>query len=183
MVRRLIENFDLWGAKKSWLARVPLLFIFSYVCWQMFTNDGYNCWFSGLNLIVHEAGHLLTMWAGDLFCASAGSLFQCLVPILCLISLLRIPDYFGIPFCMFWLASNLFGVSHYVADARALALPLVSPGSGEAKHDWHFILGELDMLANDKLIAQCLAVPAYVLTVLSLITCTSMIYRMKQHSK
>jgi len=50
-------------------------------------------------------------------------------------------DWFGIAFCWAWLATNLFSVATYVADARAQQLHLVSPGAGsqdEIIHDWNF---------------------------------------------
>jgi hypothetical protein len=58
-------------------------------------------------------------------------------------------DGFAIAFALGWLGTNLFESATYAADAREMDLPLVTPGGGEAIHDWHYMLGELGMLEWD----------------------------------
>src|SRR5207253_2494489 len=47
----------------------------------------------------------------------------------------RQPDWFAVTFSGAWLATNLYGVATYVADAREMDLPLVTVGGGEPGHD------------------------------------------------
>jgi hypothetical protein len=59
----------------------------------------------------------------------------------------------AIPF--FWLGQSMINVSVYVKDARTLELPLVSiGGSGDAIHDWHWMLSRLGLLQHDQLIGN-----------------------------
>jgi len=102
--------------------------------------------FSGINLGIHELGHVVLAPFGMFAGVLGGSLVQCLAPLAGIVTLRRQSDYFGIAVCGGWLATNLFGVGTYMADARARALPLVSPFSGHPLHDWHFLFGEMGLL-------------------------------------
>ncbi len=62
---------------------------------------------------------------------------------------------------------NLFGVAEYVGDARAMVLPLVTPGGGYAKHDWNYLLGRMNMLQLDTTLKFILKIAATV----SMIVC------------
>jgi hypothetical protein len=77
-----------------------------------------------------------------------------------MVSLDRQSDYFGLAICGGWLATNLFGVGTYMADARAQLLPLVSPFSGHPIHDWNYLfgsLGWLDACEGIGFLTKCLA--------------------------
>ncbi len=49
-------------------------------------------------------------------------------------------------FCSFWFFENFLYIGTYMADARALALPLV--GSGD--HDWEILFGQWGVLQYDQ---------------------------------
>ena len=56
----------------------------------------------------------------------------------------RQPDWFALPICGAWLATNLYNVATYLGDARAMELPLVTVGDAEAViHDWNYLLGAM----------------------------------------
>jgi hypothetical protein len=57
-------------------------------------------------------------------------------------------------FCMFFFFENWLYTATYMADARAMALPLVTTGDPEyAKHDWNTIFSSLGLLQYDTTIA------------------------------
>jgi hypothetical protein len=56
---------------------------------------------------------------------------------------------------------NCGHIAYYVADARAMALPLV--GGGE--HDWNYLLGELGLLQRDQAIAHAIVVTGVMLVI------------------
>lgn len=107
-----------------------------------------------VNLIVHEAGHLLFGWFGPTLGLLGGTIFQFLVP-------LALTCYFvfqrhtaGTAFAAFFFFENFLYTATYMADARAQALPLVTVGDPEAGgHDWFRILSSLGLLERDTLIA------------------------------
>lgn len=97
-----------------------------------------------VDLIFHEAGHMIFMFFGEFVQFLGGTLMQLLVPIICGITFLRQKDYFAAAVMLWWLGENLWDVSIYVSDARAQALQLIG-----GEHDWHYLLGELNLLPYD----------------------------------
>jgi hypothetical protein len=61
-------------------------------------------------------------------------------------------DFFATAICFGWLSTNLFYAGWYAADARAMAIPLLSPGGREVRHDWNYLLGAMGLLAWDQTI-------------------------------
>lgn len=117
--------------------------------WQDPPQRGIFDWpnlFSGINLGIHELGHVVFALLGEFMAILGGSLLQCLAPVAAIWSIHRQGDYFGAAICAGWLSTNLFGVATYVVDAQAQALPLVSPFSGHPLHDWNFLLTRMDLL-------------------------------------
>lgn len=155
------QEFDEWATGRSWPVRVPvLLFCAWHLVFWFADPDRWNI-FSGLNLGIHEAGHLLTGAFGTFVCALAGSLAQCLAPVAAGAVFVRQRDFFALSLCLTWLASNLFYVAQYVADASDMALPLVSVGGGDVYHDWNTLLDLLGMLGSEGFLAGCLRLAAF----------------------
>jgi len=103
-----------------------------------------------VNLAVHETGHLVFAPFGELVGALGGTLLQLIMPLCFVVSFYRRNDRFAASIVLGWVAQNLGNISVYIADARALELPLV--GGGE--HDWAYILGEFGLLQHDLSIAR-----------------------------
>lgn len=86
-----------------------------------------------------------------------GSLFQVLVPLLLMgvfLSLHR--DGFAAAVCLWWAGQSLMDVAPYIADARALRLPLLGGGTGAdspGMHDWANLLRPRGWLQYDIQIA------------------------------
>ena len=111
----------------------------------------------GLNLGIHELGHVLWSPFGQFLTIAGGSLTQCAAPLVGTAMFLRQRDPFAVFFSFSWLATNLFDVAAYCADARAMELPLVSPfGSDEIVHDWNYLLERTGLLSRDLAIAAVL---------------------------
>lgn len=102
-----------------------------------------------VNLALHELGHLLFCLFGGFICLIGGTVVQIAVPAaLCLHFAVR-GDIGGTVFCGLWSGESLVNVSVYMADARAMDLPLVVGG----EHDWNAVFGALHLLSYDTTIA------------------------------
>lgn len=161
MVESLLRSIEEWARGRNWPLRAPFVLAFVFLGIELLVDSSHATIFGGIDLGIHEAGHVVFRFGGELLCAFGGSLLQCLAPILCAVALARLPDWFGVSFCGVWLAVNLYEVARYVADARAMLLPLVTIGGGDARHDWNFLLGELGLLRSDHLLAGLLRIVAF----------------------
>ena len=101
-----------------------------------------------LDLAIHETGHLVFGFGGELLMLLGGALLQLLVPMALAVALWRQGDRHGATVPLWWLGQSCWNVSVYVKDARAQELPLV--GGGE--HDWAILLGEVGLLPRDQAI-------------------------------
>ncbi|MFP4458033.1 MAG: hypothetical protein ACLFSQ_00410 [Candidatus Zixiibacteriota bacterium] len=149
-----------WAIGKFPFLRLILLLLFVFVWIRHIKSPLYNSIFFGLNLGIHELGHILFQPFGQFIMTLGGSLFQCIVPFIGLVMFLKQRDYFAVAVAFGWEATNLYYVATYVNDATAMALPLVSPFGVEAYHDWNWILTELGMLEYDLFLASVLRVLA-----------------------
>jgi hypothetical protein len=68
-----------------------------------------------------------------------------LVPAVCTAVFLTRQQYGSAAVTLFWVGQNLTDVAVYIADGRAMALPLLADG---LIHDWNFILGRLGLLSR-----------------------------------
>jgi hypothetical protein len=107
-----------------------------------------------VNLVIHEGGHLLFSWLGPTLTLWGGTLLQWLVPLLLAAWFYWQRQPAGFAFCLFFFFENLLYSASYMADARAMALRLVTVGDPEASgHDWNSILGSLGLLEYDTRVA------------------------------
>jgi len=127
----------LWGRA----ALIAALFLF-YTRWLAAEN--YFSLLDYVNLAFHEAGHIFLGFFGRFISMLGGSLFQLLIPALCLVHLLRRGANLGWQLCLFWVGQNLLNISIYAGDAIRQNLPLVGGGV----HDWTYLLTELGLIAH-----------------------------------
>ncbi len=106
------------------------------------------------NLVVHEGGHLLFGWFGPTLGVWCGTLLQWLVPFLLAAYFFAQRQTGSFAFCAFFFFENWLYTATYMADARAMALPLVTVGDPDhVEHDWNTIFSSLGVLQYDTTIA------------------------------
>lgn len=107
-----------------------------------------------IDLVFHEAGHVIFGVLGDFMAVMGGSLMQLLVPlVVCGAFLFKRGDPFGASVGLWWTGQSLADLAPYIADARALRLPMLGGGTGADRlgiHDWENILGRLGLLEYDR---------------------------------
>ena len=104
-----------------------------------------------VNLVFHEAGHILFIPFGSFMTSLGGSLTQVLVPLVCAAAFHGRGDRFAAALGVWWAGESLASLAAYVADARALQLVLLGGRTGAEVegHDWEAILGALGWLNHD----------------------------------
>lgn len=159
------ERVEAWAPGRQWIPRAVLLLYFAYVGVRHLRDPLYSSIFGGINLGIHEAGHLVLGFLGEWLMVAGGTILQCAAPILATWLLLRQGDWFGLPVGGFWEATNLYNVATYMADARAQELPLVTIGGGEpaVAHDWAYLLESVGLLEHDERLAGLVRVAAFLL--------------------
>ena len=119
-----------------------------YGIWCGLTPDRFH-WPDALDLPIHETGHIVFGWGGEVLASLGGTLFQLIVPLAFVIYFWRRKDRHAASVALWWVGQNCFNIARYIADARAQELPLV--GGGE--HDWAFLLASWRLLPQDTAIA------------------------------
>ena len=135
-----------------WQPRALLLLACGWIFLRHLQDPLYGGIVKGLNLAVHELGHVVFAFLGDFMAIAGGTLLQLAFPLIAFWMFYRQRDHFAIAIAFCWLATNLFDVAVYAADARAQDLPLVSIGSGDPEHDWFSKLGQANLLNYDTMI-------------------------------
>jgi len=95
-----------------------------------------------VDLVFHEAGHVIFGFFGSFIAALGGSLNQVLVPALCAFHFFRQKQIASASAAVFWTGENVIGVAIYIADGRDMKLPLLAEG---LTHDWNYLLSELSL--------------------------------------
>jgi hypothetical protein len=95
-----------------------------------------------IDLVFHEAGHVIFGFFGRFIGILGGSLNQVLIPAVCTGYFLWHGRTAAAAVTLFWTGESLADVAIYVADGRDMALPLLAEG---LVHDWNWILSELSL--------------------------------------
>jgi hypothetical protein len=132
------------------LGRTLLLVLLGWFTLRMFVDADYRGIWAGLNLVLHEAGHLALGWFGsDWIAAAGGTAFHLACVIATGVAFRRQGDRFAMGVTVWWAGTVLVEAAPYVADARAQLLPLVTVGDGAVSHDWFVILDGVGLLGFD----------------------------------
>jgi hypothetical protein len=151
-------------SERRW--RTILTMILAVYGWLCLRSPGNYGWLDSLDLAIHETGHLVFGFGGDVLTALGGTLFQLIVPAAFAVALWRRGDRHGATVPLWWMGQNCWNVSVYVRDARAQQLPLV--GGGE--HDWAFLLDRAGWLERDQSIAGAIYLLGVVLYGIAIIS-------------
>jgi hypothetical protein len=111
-----------------------------------------------VNLVFHEAGHVLFSPFGDFLYVLGGSVGQLMMPLIVTLAFFfRERNPFGAAVGLWWLGHSAMDLAIYIDDARALALPLLGGGTGyddPDRHDWNNLLTRMGLLERDHLLAS-----------------------------
>lgn len=127
-----------------------------FILWRSFTGQNWVPLLDSANLAMHEAGHPLFGMLSERLAVYGGTLMQLVFPLATTIHFLRRRETLSTAFCALWLAQNLLNIGRYMADARAMELPLVGGLDPEESHDWRIILMRWGLLQQDTLLAGVL---------------------------
>lgn len=113
-----------------------------YVLWLIFAYRYH--FLDGVNLLLHEAGHVIFMVFGQTAHFLGGTLGQLLFPVGFVAYFLRRGQRFEAIVVGIWFTESLMYTAEYISDARAMALPLV----GGHIHDWNWLLARWGVLRH-----------------------------------
>ena len=102
------------------------------------------------NLLFHEAGHPFVGLLSTRLETYGGTLGQLTFPVVLAISFWRQGKALSVAASIIWFFENWLNIARYMADARALELPLVGGGD----HDWNTIFTRWNILQYDLDIAR-----------------------------
>ncbi|MCP9463884.1 MAG: zinc ribbon domain-containing protein [Nitrospira sp.] len=157
----LIES-DQAADSPTFYGRAALFVVLFWWGWTLIaapleTNSTGESFLHLINLVFHEAGHVLFAPFGRFMMILGGSLGQVLIPMLCLIVLLvNTRDPFGASVALWWMGESVMDVAPYINDARAMDLILLGGVTGKETdgHDWNNILSMMGLLEWDHRLAQ-----------------------------
>ncbi len=101
------------------------------------------------NLLFHEAGHPLVGLFSHRLETYGGTMGQLVFPVALAVSFWRKGQALAFAASAIWFFENWLNIARYMADARALELPLVGGGD----HDWNTIFTRWNLLQYDTQIA------------------------------
>jgi len=142
-----------WRPVPRYAAAGWLLFYAAFLIYA-FSKHGEFLFIDLANLVVHEGGHLLFGWFGSTLGLWGGTILQWLVPFLLAAYFFTQKQTTAFAFSAFFFFENWLYTATYMADARAMVLPLVTAGDSDfVEHDWHAIFSSLGVLQYDTRIA------------------------------
>ena len=137
-----------------------------------------------INLVFHEAGHVIFRLLGSFMSILGGSLLQLIVPLLVMSAFIfKHRDNFAASIGLWWLAQSMMDLVPYISDARAQEMWLLGGVRGKDMpgiHDWNNILSRLGLLEYDHALATMLMVLAIGLMLLSFVWGGWLLKRMHQ---
>ena len=110
------------------------------------------------NLLFHEAGHPIIGIFWRRIEPYGGTIGQLVFPCVLAISFWRKDQALPFAASVIWFFENWLNISRYMADARAMELPLVGGGD----HDWNTIFGRWNVLGYDTRIANVVKITGWV---------------------
>lgn len=106
--------------------------------------------FDNVDLVVHEAGHVLFFPFGEFLNVAGGTILQLLAPMVFVLYFLFKRDFYSVGIVSFWLGQSFVNVARYAADAVEMNLSLLGGGN----HDWNFLLAQTGALAEAQTVSN-----------------------------
>jgi hypothetical protein len=117
---------------------------------------------------VHEASHIVFGFLPQILVAAAGSSGEIAFTVLVAVAAIRAKSYFALSFSLLWVMLAMTSAGNYMADARAMQMPLIGP-SPDPHHDWNFVFGQLGWLNNDIVIGTAVRITGNVIGMVGLV--------------
>jgi len=156
-----LDTTDRWISRTGKFAIIGLMSFFFF--YMVIKRNGW-CFLDYANLPFHEFGHILFSPFGETVQFLGGTISQLMWPFILIIYFFRRKEWLSSSFCLFWFGENFLNISKYVADARAMVLPLVGGGI----HDWNFLLSKWGLVKYDHAIAKAVFVIGSVIMIVSI---------------
>lgn len=148
-----------------------LVLLTPYVGWLIVA---YNYHFlDGVNLLIHEAGHVVFSLFGRTAHFLGGTLLQLILPAAFTISFFLREQRYEAGITGIWFCESVMYTAEYMADAQAQRLPLV----GGHIHDWHWLLSRWGVLSYSEGLGTVLHGAASVGAVFCVLAAGATLYR------
>lgn len=152
-----VNPFIFWGRCVVYIALVIWGWKFIQMDFiQHPTEIGYS-FMHRINLVFHEAGHILFMPFGWLMTKLGGTLGQLLMPIVVTIAfIVKNHNPFAASVGLWWLGQSFMDCAPYIDDALDQNLVLLGGFTGADRpgyHDWSNILGNFNVLEKHRIYA------------------------------
>ncbi len=138
-----------------------------------------------VDLVFHEAGHVIFMPFGRFMSILGGSLLQLLMPLIVLFTfLIKNHNPFAASVGLWWTGQNLIDLAPYIDDAIDQKLILLGGRTGAdapGNHDWGNIFIELDMLEKHRQIASFADNSGTIIILLAIIWGAYILYKQYPH--
>ncbi len=133
------------------LAIYVIFFIWgwSFILANHYSSELNNSFMHVINLVFHEAGHVIFRLLGQFMSILGGSLLQLLVPVVFMFSFLQRKDTFAASIMLWWFAQSMMDLVAYIDDAQRQEMWLLGGVQGKdlpGIHDWNNILSQAGLL-------------------------------------
>lgn len=139
-----------------------------YILYFANSGEGWVFPLDNANLAFHEAGHPLFGLLHEDLAVYGGTLVQLAFPLIASVVFWARREAASAALCVAWIGDNLFNIGRYMADARAMALPLVGGLDPEWAHDWNDIFARWHLLRFDTAIGSLTRLVAWILILAAL---------------
>lgn len=177
------NNEDIINVSARGLVLLGMLILsFKLINSTIISNYSGQIFLHNVNLVFHEAGHIVFRLLGQYIATLGGSLGQLIMPATCFFTFLfRRQNPFAAAVCFWWIGENLLDLSPYINDARAGDLPLLGGNFGHSApygfHDWEYLLTESGLLHYDHVIAKLSFFTGSVIMILAVVWGGILLYR------
>ena len=137
------------------IALIAWLLFFSLFLYQLARGGGILLLMDSVFVPIHEGGHLLFGYFGQVVGIAGGTILQLFVPFALATYFFLEREAQGLAFCMFFFFEQFLPIATYMADARAQEVPLLTIGDAEyVIHDWNYLFTKMGVLDHDTEIAS-----------------------------
>jgi hypothetical protein len=124
--------------------KLSIVLLFAFYLYNSLSNIENFHFISGVNLIIHEAGHIIFFFFGQFMSVLGGSLTQVLIPLIFSGYFFFRRELFSGSIVLMWVGESIVDVARYAKDAMVMQLPLL--GGDSVIHDWNYLLSAVHLL-------------------------------------